>query len=169
MTRMLTMKRTEEQRLEHMIRRMQTDTAVDAPADTINYVKNLYRTRMTAPAKSVLERVMAVLRVDLAPNRAAFGERSTGDGQARQMLFDSGDNAVDLRIKATDKGFELRGQVLGSGFEKGEIEVLGPQNMIRAELSEASQFDLTGLPSGDYSISVKGSDKELFIDQLILS
>jgi len=147
---------------------MQTDTAVDAPADAINYVKNLYRTRMTAPAKSVLERVMAVLRVDLAPNRAAFGERSAGDGQARQMLFDSGDNAVDLRIKATEKGFELRGQVLGSGFEKGEIEVLGPQKTIMTEWREACQFDLPGLPEGDYSVSIKGGDKEIFIDQLVL-
>jgi hypothetical protein len=163
------MKRTEEQRLEHIIRRMQTDTAVDAPADAIGYVKNLYRSRMTAPARSVLERVMAVLRVDLAPNRAAFGERSAGDGQARQMLFDSGHNAVDLRIKATEEGFELRGQVLGTGFANGKIEVLGPQNTIQSNLTEVSQFDLKGLPAGDYSVSIKGDDKEIFIDQLVLN
>jgi hypothetical protein len=162
------MKRTEEQRLEHIIRRMQTDTAVDAPADVVGYVKNLYRSRMTQPARSVLERVMAVLKVDLAPDRAAFGERSTGDGQARQMLFDSGQNAVDLRIKATDKGFELRGQVLGSGFANGEIEVLGPQDTIVSKLTEVGQFDLSGLAAGDYSVSIKGSDKEIFIDQLVL-
>lgn len=163
------MKRTEEQRLDHIIRLMQADTAVDAPADAIAYVKNLYRTRMTQPARSVMERVMAVLKVDLAPNRAAFGERSTGDGQARQMLFDSGSNAVDLRIKASKNGFDVRGQVLGNGFENGEIEVLGPQSTLKSSLTEVSQFDLAGLPAGDYSVSIKGEDKEIFIDQLVLN
>ena len=124
---------------------------------------------MTQPAKSVLERVMAVLRVDLAPNRAAFGERSTGEGQARQMLFESGDNAVDLRIRATDKGFEVRGQVLGSGFANGEIEILGPKKTIHANLTEVSHFDVAGLKAGYYSVSIKGNDKEIFIDQLVLN
>ena len=163
------MNRTEEQRLGHIIRRMQTDTATDAPADAITFAKNLYRTRMTAPAKSVLERVMAVLKVDLAPNRAAFGERSAGDGQARQMLFDSGQNAVDIRIKAGEKGFDVRGQVLGSGFENGEIEIMGPKGMIHENLSPASQFAFAGLAAGDYSVTIKGGDKEIFIEQLILS
>jgi hypothetical protein len=145
---------------------MQADTAIDAPADTIGYVKNLYRSRMTAPARSVLERVMAVLRVDLAPNRAAFGERSTGDGQARQMLFDSGHNAVDLRIKSADIGFDIRGQVLGLGFESGLIEISNEENTIKANLSETSQFELTEVPEGDYTVSITGGDQEIFIELL---
>ena len=147
---------------------MQTDTAVDAPADAITFAKNLYRTRMTAPAKSVLERVMAVLKVDLAPNRAAFGERSSGEGQARQMLFDSCHNAVDIRIQAVDDGFDIRGQVLGTGFENGEIELMGPAGMILDNLSETGQFSCRGLAAGDYSLTIRGGGKEIFIEQLIL-
>jgi hypothetical protein len=109
---------------------------------------------------------MAVLRVDLAPNRAAFGERSTGDGQARQMLFDSGHNAVDLRIKPADSGFDIRGLVLGLGFENGRIEISNEENTIKASLSETSQFELTEVPEGEYSVSITGGDQEIFIELL---
>jgi hypothetical protein len=162
------MKRTEQQRLEHIMYRMQTDGALDAPADAITFAKNLYRTRMTRPAATVVERIMAVLKVDLAPNRAAFGERSAGEGQDRQMLFDSGEAAIDLRVRATDKGFNIRGQVLGTGFENGKIELLGPATTARGSISKDSQFELADVPAGDYSMSIKADDKEIFIGQLVL-
>lgn len=162
------MKRTAEQRLEHIIYRMQTDDSIDAPADALAYAKNLYRTRMTAPAKSVVERILAVLRVDLAPNRAAFGERS-GGGEARQMLFDSGETAIDLRIMQSGSHFDIRGQVLGLGFEKGEVEVLGQKTPVRAEISGTSQFEIGGLTPGEYTMAIRSGDKEIFIEQLKLN
>jgi hypothetical protein len=158
----------EEQKLEHIIKRMQADSAVDAPADAIHYAKNLFRARMTEPAKSVFERVLAVIKMDLAPNRAAFGERSAGQGQARQMLFDTGDNAIDLRIKAVDKGFDIRGQILGSGFENGEVEIAYGDQTYTATASETSEFRLTNIPAGKYGLSIRGGEKELYIEELIL-
>jgi len=163
------MNSTEEQRLEHIIRRMQSDTAVDAPADSISYAKNLFRSRMTEPAKSVFERIMAVLSLDLAPDRAAFGERSTGEGQARQLLFNAGENAVDLRLKATDHGYEIRGQILGTGFENGTIDIVRSDSLsFTAAASDTSEFKATDIPAGEYALTVRGSEREIFIPLVIL-
>ena len=147
---------------------MQTDKAVDAPADSIRYAKNLFRTRATAPARSVFERVAATLKIDLAPGRAAFGERSSGEGQARQMLFDTGENAVDIRVTATDKGFDIRGQVLGTGFANAEVKITNDSGSHKATTTVTSEFTLTGIPAGDYSLAIQGDEIEIYIEQLIL-
>ncbi len=160
--------KTSEQRLEHMIRRMQTDSSVDAPADAIRYAKNLYLTRAPEPRPSFLERVFAVVRVDLAPNRAAFGERSASSSTARQMLFDSGENAVDLRITAAAKGFDIRGQILGSGFENGEVEISSSQFSAKTEFEGMSEFTFTAIPAGEYSLVIRGNSTEIFIEKISL-
>ncbi len=162
------MKNTEEQSLEHIIRRMQTDKAVDAPADALRYVKNLYRTRMTEPTRSVFQRVLAVMRVDLGPNRAAFGERSGTAGQARQILFESENNAVDLRVKASGTISEIRGQILGENFENGEIEITNDSVALGAHISETSNFTFSKVPNGKYSVTIRARDKEIYIEELIL-
>ena len=163
------MNNQEEKTLEHIIRRMGTDRSVDAPADAIKYAKNLYRSRISEPKPSLIRRIVAVLQADLAPDRAAFGERSATGGQARQMLFESGENAVDLRITAVDNGFDVRGQVFGDGFEGAEIELADDEHSFPARLDELSSFKLAAVPSGVYSLSVKGSDSEIFIESLTIS
>jgi hypothetical protein len=163
------MKRTETQNLEHIIRRMQTDSSIDAPVEAIRYAKNLYRTRAAEPKASVLQRALAVLRVDLAPNRAAFGERSASAGQARQMLFETGDNAVDLRITASENEFEIRGQILGAGFENSEVEIKNEQVTATTKTGKMSEFTLACLPAGEYTMAIRGVDNEISIDPLTLS
>ena len=156
----------ENKTLEHIVRRMQTDTAIDAPADLITFAKNLYRTR---PAKQgLVQRVAAVLKADLAPNRAAFGERSAAGAAARQMLFESGTNALDLRIKAIDKAFELRGQVLGDGFENATVEVVTNGEVLMATLDEMASFRFDMLEPNTYQITIKGTDTEIFIESLTI-
>ena len=147
---------------------MLSDTSVDAPAGAIKYAKNLYRSHAAEPKASIIQRVLAVLQSDLAPNRAAFGERSAAGSQARQMLFDSGENAVDLRITAAESKFDLRGQILGAGFEKGEIEVAGKKTSVKAVIDDMSGFKISGLQAGEYRLTMKGSDTEIVIEQLEL-
>jgi hypothetical protein len=108
------------------------------------------------------------MQVDLAPNRAAFGERSATGSQGRQMLFDSGENAVDLRVTAVDGKFDMRGQILGDGFTNSGIEISNDKTSIRARTDEMSGFKISALPAGEYSLTVKGIDTEIFIEQLIL-
>ena len=157
-----------QQQLEHIISRMQADTAVDAPADAILYAKNLFRARAMAPSRSVFERVLATIKIDLAPGRAAFGERSASSGQARQMLFDTGDNAIDLRVTAAEKGFDVRGQVLGTGFANAEVELANNNGTHKATTTETSEFSISGIPAGRYSLAIQGDEIELYIEELVL-
>lgn len=158
------MKRTSEQRLEHIIRRMQADNAVDAPARLMQFAKGLYRTRIVEPAPSLVRRIAAVLSVDLAPGRAAFGERSATGSQARQMLYEAGDNAIDLRIVAAGKGFDVRGQILGDGFEGGSVAI----GEMKVQIDENGGFAFSSLSAGEHSLTARGGEQEIFIEKIIL-
>lgn len=156
------MNNAHEQKLEHIISRMQTDRTVDAPADALKYAKNLFKARATEP--SILQRIVAVLKVDLAPNRAALGERSAAGSTARQMLFDSGENAIDLRVTAVDAGFDIRGQILGGGFEGGEV-LLG--DMVSA-IDDLGGFRFEAIAFGTYDLTVRKGSSEILVEGLIL-
>ncbi len=156
------MNNAHEQKLEHIISRMQSDRSVDAPADVLKYVKDLFRTRAAEP--SLLQRFVAVLKADLAPNRAAFGERSVGGGAARQMLFDAGENAIDLRVTAADGGFDIRGQVLGGGFDGGSVQIGDTVSAI----DEMGGFKFKTIAAGEYAMTVRGETSEIIIEGLKL-
>ncbi len=156
------MKNAHEQKLEHIISRMQGDRSVDAPADALKYAHDLFRTRAAEP--SILKRIAALLKMDLAPNRAAFGERSAGGGTARQMLFDSGDNAVDLRVTAVENGFDIRGQVLGGGFDGGSVQIGDTVSTI----DEMGGFKFETITAGEYAMTFRGVTSEILIEGLIL-
>jgi len=162
----IAMNNAHEQKLEHIISRMQADRSVDAPADALKYVKNLFKTR--APEPSLMTRIVAVLKVDLAPNRAAFGERS-GGGEARQMLFESGDNAVDIRIAVVDGGFDIRGQILGDGFASGDAGVENSGFSTSSVIDDIGGFRLSSIPAGEYSLTLRDGKSEIVIEGLKLA
>src|ERR1044072_3629671 len=92
---------------------MRADNSADAPADSIKWAKNLFRTRMTAPRQTVAQKILAVLQMDLSQMSPAFGERSASSAVgAAQMLFQAGENSVDRRgsaaAKAGEKGLVLK-------------------------------------------------------------
>ena len=156
------MNNAHEQKLEHIISRMQSDRSIDAPADVLKYARDLFRTRVAEP--TLLQRFVAVLKADLAPNRAAFGERSAAGGAARQMLFDSGENAIDLRVTAVENGFDIRGQVLGGGFDGGAVLIGDAVSAI----DEMGGFRFASIAAGEYVLTVRGETSEIVIEGLIL-
>lgn len=162
------MKSSEEKRLEHIITRMQADNSIDAPADALRYAKNLFRTAAVSPQPSLLKRIIAVLNIDLAPNQTAFGERSGADGQPRQLLFDADEYAIDMRIKQAADGFSLRGQVLGYGFENGVVELTDTDGSVVDRLDEFSEFTLKNIKPGEYSMIVRGTETEIFVEKFTL-
>jgi hypothetical protein len=165
----LKMKNSNRQITELIQHLMQRDDSLDASADSVNWAKNLFRARAAEPKVSLVKKVMAVLQIDLSPQRAAFGERSAGAGAVRQMLFDAGDNSIDLRIRE-DKGvFEIHGQVLGTGFAGGEVELTSGEKSFKADLSETSEFKLAGLAAGNYTFTASSDEKELVIEGLGLN
>ncbi len=158
------MSKNNDQATNEIIRLMQTDKSVDAPADAIHWSKNIFRARAAEPKKSVLEKVLAVLQMDLSPNRAAFGERSASASQARQMLFQAGENALDIRIAKTEKGFNLHGQILGAGFANCPVKL----GEFEATANELGEFKLAKIPSGIYNLSVQKGEKEIVVEDLEL-
>jgi negative regulator of replication initiation len=104
------MSKTSDREIEQIIRLMRRDASYDAPEDAVRWSKNIFRSKAAAQRKSLIERVAAVLQIDLSPNRAAFGERSASAGQARQMLFQAGDASLDLRIRQEEKARMCRGR-----------------------------------------------------------
>jgi hypothetical protein len=153
---------SEKQIINEIINLMQHDDSVDAPQDAIKWSKNIFRTRAVEPKQSLVQKILAVLQMDLSPNKAAFGERSAGAAQERQMLFEAGENGIDLRIKEGEKGFNVRGQILGEGFAGGTIK-LGD---FETSANELSEFSFTDIPGGEYSLTLKTAETEITIENL---
>lgn len=151
--------------IKRIITLMQTDDSVEAPADAIKWSKNIFRSRVSEPKRSVVEKVLAVLQMDLLPNKTVFGERSASAGQARQMLFEAGENSIDLRISQDKKGFRINGQVLGEGFENAIIK-LGD---LETETNQLSEFKIENIKVGKYDLTLKTNDKEINLEGIELN
>ena len=141
---------------------MQTDKLEPAPADANNWSKNIFRSRAIEPRTSMVDRVLAVLRIDLTAGTPAFGERSGTPSMVRQLLFDAGRNSIDLRVGDSDDGLTVQGQVLGEGFA-GALVSLGE---FETRANEMSEFKFTGLPKGTYSLAVQSENQEIVIGTL---
>lgn len=158
-----------EKRIEAIVDLMRRDDSVDAPADSVKWAKNLFRSRIEEPGKSLIQRIFAVLQMDLTPDQAAFGERSAAAGQARQMLFEAGEYAVDLRIKGLKKGFEIRGQVLGAGFEQAGLVLANDATVFETTADGPGEFRFEAVPGGEYSLTISGGEGEIVVERLNVS
>jgi hypothetical protein len=150
--------------IDKIIHLMQTDNSADAPADSIKWAKNIFRARAAEPRQSLVQKILAVLQMDLSSAQPAFGERSATLSQTRQMLFQAGDNAIDLRISEEENGFEVHGQILGEGFSNCIVR-LGD---FQTKASELSEFKLTEIRAGKYDLVLRAADKEIEIAGLEL-
>lgn len=155
---------TNDELIDKIVHLMRTDDSADAPTDAVKWAKNIFRTRAAEKKKSLVQKVLAVLQVDLSGGRAAFGERSAAS-QIRQMFFQAGENAIDLRIAKTDAGLNLQGQILGEGFAGCAVK-LGEFETTANELGE---FGFSGIPSGKYDLTLRADDREITAANLQLS
>ena len=151
-----------ENLINKIVQLMETDKSVDAPTDAVKWAKNIFRSRVAEPKQSFVQKVLAVLQMDLSPNKAAFGERSASADRARQMLFQAGENSIDLRVAKTENGFSLRGQILGEGFANCTIK-LGEFETMSNELSE---FSFTEIQRGKYDLTLQKGETEIVIENL---
>lgn len=159
--------RNEERKLDHIISRMQSDTSVDAPADLIKFARNVFVQRSFEKAPSMLERIVAVLRMDLAPNRAAIGERSAGGSAARQMLFDAGDSAIDLRVTPNGDAFDIRGQHIGD-LSAETVRLESANDHFTSQNDELKGFEFKSVPAGNYRLTISFATTEIVIDEITL-
>ncbi len=151
-----------ENLINKIVSLMETDSSVDAPADSMKWAKNIFRTRAVEPKTSLMQKVLAVLQMDLLPNKAAFGERSASGATARQMLFSAGETAIDLRIADTEKGFNLRGQILGEGFANCAVKL----GEFETKSNDLSEFSFTEIQGGKYDLTLRKDETEIVIESL---
>ncbi len=159
------MNNSDENLMNKIVRLMQTDSSVDAPQDSVKWAKNIFLSRATAPKQTLVQKVLAVLQIDLSPNKAVFGERSATGSQARQMLFEAGDNSIDLRLSEGEKGFDLRGQILGEGFENALVKI----GEYETNTNELSEFVIKSVPHGVYELKLQNTVTEIVIEKIELN
>lgn len=143
---------------------MRRDNSADTPEDAIKWAKNLHMTRERKP--SLLQRIAAVLQVDLSPDQAVAGERSGSATQVRQMLFTAGDYAIDLRVTGTGKKIAVKGQILGSDIENGTVTLEGETGHSQVSLNESSMFEFKNLQGGAYSVTVTSKAIEIVVARI---
>lgn len=140
---------------------MQRDDSVDAPADSVRWASNLFRSRAADAKPSLIKKLVAVLQMEIAPNKPAFGERSASTASVRQVLYRAGDNAVDLRIEKIKKNFSIRGQILGDGFGSAQAILSDDIKTFEAAANEASEFRFDNVPPSNYQLTIRGSKIEI--------
>lgn len=162
------MSKPNDQNIERIIYLLENDKSFDAPPDAVRWSKNIFLSRVAAPKKSIVRRMLAVLQIDLSPNRAAFGERSAAGAPTRQMLFEAGENNLDLRIKQSENGLNVRGQILGAGFSGCLIKVFNENAAFETRANELSEFEIAEVPGGIYNLSLRSDQIEVVIENLEL-
>lgn len=140
---------------------MRRDDSTDAPADSVRWASNLFRTRAAESERSLLKKVAAILQMEISPKNAAFGERSASASQARQLLFQAEENAIDLRIEPSQSGFSIRGQILGEGFASAWVKLFNDSNVFAIRATEMSEFAFNDVPPGRYELSILGEKAEI--------
>lgn len=156
---------TSDKIYEHLVSRMQSDKSVDAPADSIKWAKNLFATRAAVPKASALQRIKAILQIDLSPGKAAFGERS-GAGTERQMLFNAGSLMIELRISGSAKKRSVRGQVIGTIDAESTIELISEAENYTAKVNELGEFTIEAAAPGIYVLTFTTGDAVIEIEDL---
>lgn len=159
-------KMNSEERIEKIISLMRSDDSVDAPQDAIIWARNLSRASLARQNVSPLRRLVAVLRADLLPNRPAFGERSAGSAAARQLLFEAGDIAIDVRVTSSGSDLTIRGQLLGEGCEDAELRLVSPAASYSTSADDLGEFVFEAVPNGSYSIEVVAGDAVITTDEI---
>lgn len=155
-----------EDLINKIVNLMQSDDSADAPPDAIRWSKNIFRTRVAEPKASLVQKVLAVLQMDLSPGKAAFGERSAGASEARQMLFAAGEHQIDLRIAPKDKTFKVNGQILGANSAGAEIKLFNDERAFTVKSNELSEFEFENIAKGIYALSLIFADSEIVIENI---
>jgi hypothetical protein len=138
--------------LTQLIDLMRDARAEPPPPEATARVKALFRQRRVAAPTPHL--IYATLRFDSARTAPAFGLRSAATIE-RQLLLSADGCEIDLRIIPADGRWALCGQILGRQTGTGgSAEILGANELARAEISDLDEFVLTPVPAGRYTLTL---------------
>ena len=145
------------QLLRQTIGFMQSDTAEDAPAELIRQAKGIFREKVVAHGPSLLQVIIASLTFDSLTNAPAFGLRSQTSA-GRQLIYSTETADIDVRVSPENDQFQIAGQVLGADCPGGDVDLVGDDFSVSAELNELCEFSFGSVPAGAYKISIRLPD-----------
>src|SRR5262245_44125042 len=136
--------------LERVIGLMRTNDYEEPPARVATDISRLFDSYSPAPASSLRQRIMAVLRFDSAQLALPVGRRS-GSSTNRQLLFTAEHLDLEVQILQSGQVWEVSGQVLNADV-RGLAKVHGPAGEVQATLNDVGEFLLTPVPPGRYTL-----------------
>jgi hypothetical protein len=145
-------------RITRLIAVTSADDSEDAPAHVAARAVRLMRQRNAAALPATRPRLTAALRFDSRRTPVALGARGQSAG-ARQIMFETEQHNVDVRIKPVGAQWAVWGQVLGA-VAGGQAELQGPAT-VQADLNHLSEFDLPPVPPGAYTLILRLDDLEI--------
>lgn len=153
--------------LERLTELMRTDLGEDAPPHVIKRALKLLRARSAQKKTSsnFRQRVLAVLHFDSVGLAPAFGVRSGKPG-ARQLLFSTNVNEIDLRIEPAGQSWLVSGQVLGGATASGTAVLQGATGVSESSLNELNEFTLPPVEAGTYKLILNLTDVEVEIEEI---
>jgi anti-sigma factor RsiW len=144
-------------RIARLIAVTSADDSEDAPAHVADRAVRLMRQR-NAALSAMRPRLTAALRFDSRRMPVALGARGQAAG-ARQIMFETEQHNVDVRIKPVGAQWAVWGQVLGA-VAGGQAELQGLAT-VQADLNHLSEFDLPPVPPGAYTLILRLDDLEI--------
>lgn len=151
--------------LRQTIGLMRADTTEDAPAELLQYARNIFRSRALRERRSLLTTIIASLVFDSLTSAPAFGLRSQATA-ARQLIYSAEAADIDVRISPENDEWQIAGQVLGSSCTGGEIDLESDSFSASVALNDICEFSFGTVPNGVYKISVRLPDLSIEIPPL---
>ena len=153
--------------LERLLQLMRNDLSEDAPPHVIKRALKLFRARnkQQNTSSDFGRRVLAVLHFDSLGLAPAFGVRSGKPG-ARQLLFSTNVNEIDLRIEPAGQAWLVSGQILGGEAANGTAILQGATGVRETALNELNEFTLPPVEAGTYKLILSLTDVEVEIEEI---
>ena len=155
------------QTIQQTIGSMRLDTLENAPAERVQYVKDVFRERGVGEKTSRLRRVLASLTFDSLTAAPAFALRSEMNA-ARQLVYSTETAYIDLRISPDNDEWAIAGQILGSSCARGDVNLEGDSFSASVKLNELCDFSISAVPNGNYKFFVRLPDLLIETPQLEL-
>jgi len=149
--------------LARVIALMRADTGDDAPARVVDHAVDLFRARRALDPVGARQRRPAALRFDswrTGPLAVRGGARPE-----RQLLFNAEGFDVDVRITRSGDVWAIAGQLLGPE-QAGQVALQGASGTLQGVLNELSEFTLSPVPPGTYTLIVQLPSVEIEITGL---
>jgi hypothetical protein len=122
--------------------------------------------------RRVLEEIRLGVVLDTAAGAAMQGIRGSATSDLRQLLFESPQGNLHLRIEGGSGSHSLIGQLVPLGtpdrLGRGVVRVEWETGSLRGRLSEAGEFHVEGVPAGTIRVRIEWDDRALVTDRIDL-